>query len=95
MFTRPNVKKLRIPILGAELQFKMMRVKILKPLLLAASDDNLINFKFAKLLPTRPGNQRFVHKLMQQLNSKGRATLTRAIFNHVLASGRHPVWHFN
>jgi len=43
IFTRSNVKKLRMPNMGSALQSEMMRMEILKPLLIAASDDNLTN----------------------------------------------------
>ena len=88
MFTRSNVKKLRMPNMGSALQSEMMRMEILKPLLIAASDDNLTNLRFAKLFRTRRGNRRYLYDLMQKADGQERDYLTRAICNHVMASGK-------
>ena len=88
MFTRSNVKKLRMPNIGSALQFEMMKMEILKPLLIAASDDNLTNLRFAKLFRTRRGNRRYLRDLMQKVDAQERNHLTQAICNHVIAPGR-------
>ena len=90
MFTRSNVKKLRMPNMGSALQSEMMRMEILKPLLIAASDNNLTNHKFAKLFRTRRGDRGYSHGFMQKVDAQGPDNLTRAICNHVMASGKAP-----
>lgn len=81
IFTRSNVKELRMPNMGSALQSKMMRMEILKPLLIAASDDTLTNHKFTKLFRTRRGNRGYSHGLMQKVDAQGPDNLTRAICN--------------
>ncbi|HCI06550.1 MAG TPA: phosphoadenosine phosphosulfate reductase [Sulfitobacter sp.] len=93
MFTRSNVKKLRVPNLGASLQSVLIKMEILKPLLLAAGDHNLTNLKFAKLLRARRDNRWYLHKIMAKLDAKERDTFTRAVCNHVISQisqGRAP-----
>ncbi len=85
-----NVKKLRMPNIGSALQFEMMKMEILKPLLIAASDDNLTNLRFAKLFRTRRGNRRYLRDLMQKVDAQERNHLTQTICNHVIAPGRAP-----
>ena len=70
MFTRSNVKKLRVPNLGASLQSVLIKMEILKPLLLAAGDHNLTNLKFAKLLRARRDDRSYLHKIMEKLDDK-------------------------
>ena len=88
IFTRSNVKKLRMPNMGTVLLSKMITIEILKPLLIAASDNNLTNHKFTKLFHTRRGNRGYSHGLMQKVDAQGPDNLTRAICNHVMVFGR-------
>ena len=90
MFTRSNVKKFRVPNLGASLQSVLIKMEILKPLLLAAGDHNLTNLKFAKLLRARRDDRSYLHKIMEKLDTKERDTFTRAVCNHVISQGRAP-----
>ena len=90
MFTRSNVKKFRVPNLGASLQSVLIKMEILKPLLLAAGGHNLTNLKFAKLLRARRDDRSYLHKIMEKLDTKERDTFTRAVCNHVISQGRAP-----
>jgi hypothetical protein len=83
MFTRPNVKKLRIPNMGNALQSEMMKMDVLLPLILTAADDNLTTLRFAKLMRARRKNRAYLYRLMQKLDSGNRDPLTKMLCEHV------------
>lgn len=90
MFTRSNVKKLRMPNMGNSLQSEMTRMEILLPLILTAADDNLTTLRFAKLFRARRDNRAYLHRLMRKLSSNNRNPLTKMLCEHVTSRGRAP-----
>lgn len=85
MFTRPNVKKLRLPNMGKALQSELMKMDILLPLIVTAADDNLTTLKFAKMMRVRRDNRAYLHRLMQKLDSENRDPLTKMLCENVIS----------
>ena len=83
MFTRSNVKKLRLPNMGYRLHAEMVKMEILTPLIKAAADDNLTTLKFAQLYRARRENRAYLYQLMKKLDSDNRDPLTIMLCEHV------------
>lgn len=90
MFTRPNVKKLRIPNMGPSLQSELVRMEILLPLILMAADDNLTTLRFAKTMRARRENRAYLYRLLQKLDRAGRDPLTRMLCENVTGRYKAP-----
>ena len=90
MFTRPNVKKLRLPNMGKALQSELMKMDILLPLIVTAADDNLTTLKFAKMMRVRRDNRAYLHRLMQKLDSENRGPLTKMLCENVIGRFKAP-----
>lgn len=90
MFTRPNVKKLRLPNIGSALQAEMMKMDVLLPLIVMAADDNLTTLKFAKLMRVRRDNRAYLYRLMQKLDAGNRDPLTKMLCEHVTGRFKAP-----
>jgi hypothetical protein len=88
MFTRSNVKKLRLPNMGHDLHREMVKMDILAPLIKAAADDNLTTLGFAKLMRARRDNRAYLYRLMRRLDSKNRDTLTIMLCEHATSRFR-------
>lgn len=90
MFTRSNVKKLRIPNMGSNLQSEMKKMDVLLPLILTAADDNLTTLRFAKLMRARRNNRAYLYRLVQKCDSEGRGALTKMLCEHVTGRFKAP-----
>jgi hypothetical protein len=90
MFTRSNVKKLRIPNMGSNLQSEMKKMDVLMPLILTAADDNLTTLRFAKLMRARRNNRAYLYRLVQKCDSEGRGALTKMLCEHVTGRFKAP-----
>ena len=90
MFTRSNVKKLRIPNMGSNPQSEMKKMDVLLPLILTAADDNLTTLRFAKLMRARRNNRAYLYRLVQKCDSEGRGALTKMLCEHVTGRFKAP-----
>lgn len=90
LFTRSNVKKLRIPNMGADLQAELIKMETLVPLILMVADNDLTTPKFAKLMRARRDNRFYLHRLMRKLDAEKRFPLTKMLCEHVTSRSRAP-----
>ena len=90
MFTRPNVKKLRMPNMGPSLQSELVKMEILFPLIMMAADDNLTTLRFAKTMRARRENRAYLYRLLQKLDGAGRDPLSRMLCEYVTGKYKAP-----
>jgi hypothetical protein len=88
MFTRPNVKKFRMPHMGSDLQSQMTSLRIFLPTIRAAADNNLTTRKFAKLMRARRDNRTYLHTVMRKLDGQGRYNLTKMLCTNVISRSK-------
>lgn len=83
LFTRPDVRKLRMPYMGSALQTDLLDMEQWQDLLVAAADDTLSDQRFAQLLRARRDHRPYLRNLLDALEARGRTTLILALCRNV------------
>ena len=92
LFNRSNVKRFRMPFMGAALQSDIIDLDLLEPLLIAVASDTLTDLSFAKMLRARRDHVPYLMKLLAKLDADGREGLALMLCENVVP--RHPVRRF-
>lgn len=90
LFSRKNVSRVRLPNLGAEVQTRMIEMKILLPTLKLAADGQLSDTAFAQLFRVRRDNASYLRTLMARLDHLERPFLQTLLCRNVLSRLRAP-----
>jgi hypothetical protein len=92
LFNRSNVKRFRMPFMGAALQSDIIDLDLLEPLLVTVATDTLTDLSFAKMLRARRDHVPYLMKLLAKLDADGREGLALMLCENVVP--RHPVRRF-
>ncbi|WP_083100803.1 phosphoadenosine phosphosulfate reductase [Pseudophaeobacter leonis] len=90
LFSRKNVTRVRLANLGAEIQTRMIEMKILLPTLKLAADGQLSDTAFAKLFRVRRDNASYLRSLMARLDHLERPFLQTLLCRNVVSRMRAP-----
>ena len=90
LFARPNVTRLRMPLMGGALQTQLMTMNILYPLLSLAGAGTLSVESFARLYRARRQNVSYLRAVMARLDKDDRPHLTRALCRNVTSRMNAP-----
>lgn len=83
LFTRPNVRKLRMPYMGGALQTDLLEMEQWEPLLCAAADDRLTRRSFARMFRARREYRPYLRNLMKHLEAEERIPMLLALCRNV------------
>ncbi|KAJ04842.1 hypothetical protein [Sulfitobacter mediterraneus] len=83
LFTRPNVRKLRMPFMGGALQTDLLEMEQWEALLCAAADDRLTVRRFAKMYRARRDYRPYLRNLMKHLEAEERIPMLLALCRNV------------
>ncbi|WP_238367332.1 phosphoadenosine phosphosulfate reductase [Mesobacterium pallidum] len=90
LFTRPNVRKHRMPGMGDALQSELMEMQILNKVIARAADGKLDTLDFAKLYRARRNHGPYLRRLLNATDAAERLELSRMICANVVARVHAP-----
>jgi hypothetical protein len=84
LFTRPNVKKLRLRHMGDALQGDLIVMELLEDLLLAIDADSLTTLEFARMARARRDHPSYLRNLLGHLDAAHRPYLAMLLCRNVV-----------
>ncbi len=92
LFERSNVTRLRMPLMGAALQTRLIGMEILYQMLSLAGSDRLTPNAFHKLYRARRSNKHYLRSLMAHLDDSDRPYLNMLMCRNVISRMRAPIF---
>lgn len=90
LFTRPNVTKFRMPLMGVALQSQILHMELFLPLLSKAAAGTLNTYSFAQMYRTRRTHRGYLRNLLAQTDLAERFELSRMICENITATATAP-----
>lgn len=90
LFTRPNVRKHRMPGMGDALQSELMDMQILNKVIARAADGKLDTLDFARLYRARRNHGPYLRRLLNATDGADRLELSRMICTNVVSRVHAP-----
>lgn len=90
LFTRPNVRKLRMPNMGAALQVDLWQMDLLTELIQSAAHGRLTNARFSRLARARRDHLPYLRRLLAKLDMDDRSGLADLLCKNVSSRMRAP-----
>ncbi|MGL5009958.1 MAG: hypothetical protein ACRC6I_08750, partial [Paracoccaceae bacterium] len=86
-FEKPNVMKLRTPLMGHRIGSSLQQMGVLAPITLGALNGTLTELEFYRIIRARKTFQRYQRELFKRAIAKGRTGLARKLARWVLTRG--------
>ena len=85
LFRRKNVTRLRLPLMGGELQTSLIQMQIVYRLIAQAGQGKLSAHSFYKMYRARRDNKAYLRRILNHLNAHNRDELNIMFCKHVLS----------
>jgi len=90
LFTRPNVVKYRMPLMGDALQTDLLEMELFVPILIDVAEGSLDAQRFAEYYRARRDYPPYLRNLMSKLEKTGRVDLLSALCHNVTSRMHAP-----